>query len=87
MIENLPDWKKRLYLGLLMLPIVLAVIWLIYIKVTEEHGGIGKGNFFSPIDTSKFIVVLIIFLFVYIFFIGMIFFDDIKEMIASRFRR
>lgn len=87
MLENLPEWKKRIYIPLLIIPLVIAIIWLIYIKATEELGGIGKGTFLSPLDNSKFIVILIIFLLVYIFFLGMIFFDDIKGLIASKFRR
>lgn len=87
MLENLSDKQRKLYTVLLIAPILLVIIWLVYIKSTEQAGGIGKGNFLSPIDNSKLIVVLIIFLLVYVFFVGMIFFDNIKEFIISHVRR
>ena len=82
-----PAWRKRVTVAVLLLPIVIAVSWISYIKATEIGTGFGQGTLLSPEDNTKLIVVLVIFLFVYIFFVGMIFADKIKDFILSQFQR
>ncbi len=86
MFEYLTEDKKKIYTALILVPIVIIIAWLAYIKISGTMGT-GQGNFFSPIDNSGLIVVLVIFLFVYVFFVGMIFFDNIKDYIVSHLRR
>ncbi|MBS3097791.1 hypothetical protein J4209_03255 [Candidatus Woesearchaeota archaeon] len=67
--------------------LVLAVIWLVYIKASEEATGIGQGNLLSPVDNTPLVLGLIIFTIGYLFFLGMMFSSNIKEMIANYRRR
>ncbi len=87
MFEYMPPLKKKIYTALIVLPIFIALSWLIYIKVSQSVFGDGKGTFFSPVDNAGLVVIIVIFLFVYIFFVGMLFFDNIKNFIATKLRR
>ncbi len=86
-LDAMSPVKRRIVTALLFVPVVLAAGWLGYIKSTEVIEGFGQGNFLSPVDTTKYITVLVIFLFVYVFFVGMIFFDRIEDFIVSRLRK
>ena len=86
MLKNfdiMPHWKKVMYIVLMLIPIILIFSWLIYIKLSENLNGIGRGSFLSPTDNSKLVTLLVIFLFVYVFFFGMIFFGKIKEYFVT----
>ena len=86
MLKNfdiMPHWKKVMYIVLMLIPIILIFSWLIYIKLSENLNGIGRGSFLSPTDNSKLVTLLVIFLFVYVFFFGMIFFGKIKEYFGN----
>ncbi len=78
--------KKISFTIMLILPLVLAIAWIIYIKATEDIVGAGMGSFLSPIDNTPVIVSLTLFVLGYLFFLGIMFYSNIKEMISKKIR-
>ncbi len=87
MFEETPQKRKTIYMMLLFLPLVLAVAWLVYLKITAEAAGIGAGTFLSPSDNAPLILGLVIFTLGYLFFLGMMFSSNIREMVSDFKRR
>ena len=87
MFEETPKKRKTIYMIMLFLPLVLAVAWLVYLKITTEAVGIGAGTFLSPADNTPLILGIIIFTLGYLFFLGMMFSSNIKDMLSDFKRR
>ena len=86
MFEEMSQKKKISFTIMLILPLVLAIAWIIYIKATEDIVGAGMGSFLSPIDNTPVIVSLTLFVLGYLFFLGIMFYSNIKEMISKKIR-
>ena len=79
---ELMEKKRRItYTILLFLPLALAVIWLIFIKVQVYMGVEG---FLSPEKNKPILVALIIFTVGYLFFLGLLFSNNIREWYEDR---
>ena len=85
MFKDISKGKKIFYVILWFLPLVLAIVWLVYIRVTKTRGV--EGTFLSPINNTPLIIALIIFVVGYLLFLFMLFFSDIKEMILATRKR
>ena len=64
---------------LYIIPWLLAVAWLIYLK---SNSGAGEG-LLSPIDTAPLLTALVIFIAGYMLFLAFMFSSDIKEAFLS----
>lgn len=87
MFEEASQKRRMVYTMLLFLPLALAVAWLAYLKLTTEAVGIGAGTFFSPLENKPIIVGLVIFALGYLFFLGMMFSTNIRNMLTDYRRR
>lgn len=87
MFEETSRRKKIIFMILLAIPVVLAIVWLSYIKATEDAVGAGIGNFLSPIDNTPIVVSLTLFILGYLFFLGIIFYSNIKEAVKNKLER
>lgn len=86
MFDEMPRKKKISFTIMLILPLILAIAWIIYIKATEDVIGAGMGSFLSPIDNTPIIVSLTLFVLGYLFFLGVMFYSNIKEMVNKKIR-
>jgi len=84
MFDETPRWRKILFVILFAIPLILAIAWIVYIKATEDAIGAGLGSFLSPIDNTPIVVSLTLFILGYLFFLGIIFYSNIKEAFSSR---
>ena len=79
--------ELRLKNIILFLPLVLSVGWMIQIKLTQRFVPPGAGELFSPIQTQPLIISLILFVVGYVFFLLLMFSDDIKSFFATKHKR
>lgn len=79
--EFIPKKRKIVYAVLLLLPLAISVIWLVYIKI---QAAMGISGFLSPENNRPVLVALIIFAVGYLFFLGLLFSNNIKEWYEDR---
>jgi len=65
----------------LIVPLVLAILLLIYIKTSQ--GMKATSEFMSPIENTTIITSLFVFVFGYMCFLILMFFDDIKSFFKA----
>lgn len=81
-IENIPEKKRIMVIILLLLPILISVSLIVYFRLSWQID-LGDEKF-SPIENKPLFVSLIIFTVGYIFFLGMMFSDNIIELFNRR---
>ncbi|MBW2984351.1 hypothetical protein KY361_04505 [Candidatus Woesearchaeota archaeon] len=73
--------KKTPTIIALSLPLVIAVVWLIFILAANKTFTLAGGAQLAPVrDMEPLIIGLSVFIVGYVLFIVMMFYDDIKEM-------
>ena len=68
---------------LLLLPIIIAISILIYIKVVQNNN-IADSEFFSPADSRPLMISIVIFMLGYMFFLLMMFSEEIREFFTKK---
>jgi len=68
---------------ILFLPLVLSIGWALQIRISNTIA-IANGNMLSPIDTQPLLTSLILFIIGYLFFLFLMFSDDIKSFLIRK---
>ncbi len=77
--------KKTPAIIALSMPLVIAVVWLIYILVANKTFTLAGGAHLAPVrDMEPLIIGLSVFILGYLLFIFMMFSEDIKEMFSKK---
>lgn len=79
----MPKKKKIITTILLLLPLLIGISLLIYLKISWQIE-IAPGEKLSPIDNKPLFVGLVIFTLGYLFFLGMLFSDNILDLFIKR---
>ncbi|MCK5283394.1 MAG: hypothetical protein KAK00_08360 [Nanoarchaeota archaeon] len=83
-LDSMSKSKKIMIIALLMLPLFVSVSLLTYLRVSWQVE-IAPGEMLSPIEDKPLFVGLLIFALGYLFFLGMLFSDNIQELFNKRF--
>ena len=83
-LDNIPKKKRPLIIGLLMLPLLISVIALFALRLFWQVD-IAPGEKFSPIENKPLFIGILLFAVGYLFFIGILFSDNIRELFNNRF--
>lgn len=76
--------KKNKMIALLM-PLVIAIIWLVYVIVANKTFTLAGGAQLAPVkDTAPLVIGLSLFAAGYILFMLLMFSEDIKEMFVKK---
>jgi hypothetical protein len=79
------DMKKRvMVISLLVLPLLASVFSIVYLR-TSWQVEVAPGEKLSPIENKPLFVGLVIFTIGYLFFLGMLFSQNILELFNKRF--
>ena len=66
---------------ILFLPLVLSVGWAAQIKLSQSYQILG-GEMLSPVDARPLLTSLMLFILGYVFFLFLMFSDDLKDFFA-----
>ncbi|MBD3164318.1 hypothetical protein GF323_03895 [Candidatus Woesearchaeota archaeon] len=77
--------KKGYWKLLLLIPLIISISFLFYLKYSWQIE-VAPGIKLSPIENKPLFVGIIIFTIGYLFFLGMLFSDDIINFFNSRWR-
>ena len=83
-LEGMSTPKKILVIGLWILPVILSLAFVIYLKVSWTVVNY-NGEKLAPINNKPLFVGLMLFTLGYLFFLGMIFSENIMEMLPRKF--
>lgn len=81
--ENMSEKKKKVIVILLFLPLIVAIFLIFFLRYNWREVLPG-GESFSPIENRPLFIGLVIFAVGYMFFLGMLFFDNILNLLNSR---
>ncbi|MBW2980440.1 hypothetical protein KY360_03425 [Candidatus Woesearchaeota archaeon] len=77
--------KKMSTIIALLMPLIIAMVWLIYVIVSSKTFTLAGGARLAPIrDTTPLIIGLCVFIGGYMLFMFMMFSEDIKEMFSKK---
>ena len=84
-LDDMPKKKKMLIITLILLPELISISFIIYLKIAW-YGEIvpGSGEYGSPVENVPLFTGLILFTFGYLFFLGMLFSDNIIGLFNKR---
>ncbi len=82
-LEGMTKEKKLRFVILLLVPLALSMASLIYLKAVWSFES-PSGERFSPIENKPLFAGLLLFALGYLFFLGMLFSENILEMINKR---
>jgi hypothetical protein len=82
-LDNIPKKKRILVISLLLLPLLISILLIVSLKIMWRVE-IAPGEFYSPVENVPLFTGLIIFTFGYLFFLGMLFSENIMEMFNKR---
>ena len=68
---------------LLLIPLILAISILVYIRVVQTQN-IGGSELFSPVNSRPLVVSIIIFMAGYVFFLLMMFSEEMKTFFMDK---
>ena len=83
-LDELPIKKRMTIIALLILPLLIAIFMLFYLKISWTIVA-QNGEKMSPIENKPLFVGLVIFTVGYLFFLGMLFSENIIEIFNKRF--
>ena len=82
-LHGMPKKKRRLVVALLIVPVIISIFSLFYIGI-DLHKNALPGERFSPVDNKPLIIALVITTLGYIFFLGMLFSENLLELFNRR---
>ncbi len=82
-LDNMPKKKKILVISLLLIPLLISILLIVTLKLTWRIE-IAPGEYYSPVENVPLFTGLIIFTFGYLFFLGMLFSENIYELFNKR---
>jgi len=82
--DNMSKRKKFAIISGLMIPLVVSIVMLFYLQFSWQIP-LSGGEKFSPIDNKPLFVGLLMFTVGYLFFLGMMFNENIMQLFNSRF--
>jgi len=77
----IPAWKKALIGLLLLIPLIVATIWMYYIQKTEQYY---LGELLAPVDNGPILAVLSIFIVGYAVFLFALFHNNIRDYLLHK---
>jgi hypothetical protein len=81
-LDGLSKKKKTFIVGVFLLPLVMSIGVISYLYLSSSDGEAGEQ--FSPVENKPLFVGLIFFILGYLFFLGMLFSENILTMINKR---
>lgn len=82
--EQLPKNKRILLFILLLIPLILSVSAIIYLKFFLWRTEVAPGEHYSPVENKPLLTGLIFFTLGYMFFLGMLFAENVMEYFNKR---
>jgi hypothetical protein len=78
--------KKITKIIALLMPLILAIIWLLYVVIANRTVLLGeRGMQLAPVrDTAPLVIGLSVFILGYVVFVVMMFSEDLKEMMPKK---
>jgi hypothetical protein len=78
--------KKVTKIIALLMPLILAVIWLLYVVIANKTVLLGeRGMQLAPVrDTAPLVIGLSVFIIGYVVFVVMMFSEDIKDIMPKK---
>ena len=84
-MENMSGKRKAFTVTLLSLPLLLSIAALVYLNMSWSIFDAETGERFSPVENRPLLAGLIIFTVGYIFFLGLLFSENIVQLFDKRF--
>jgi len=83
-LDHLSRERKIIVMILLLLPLLISVFLIVYLKFFVWSIDLAGGDSFSPIENRPLFVGLILFTLGYLFFLGIMFSHNILEIFDKR---